>query len=1180
MPNAELLEKDRRTRERLSTGDFDRNFLVSAGAGAGKTYLTVERAFNMLCDEKLGITPQQIVMITFTRKAATEMRIRLNRWIRDAIDKETDGKRLIFLRGLLNSIPEMQISTIHSFCRKVLSEYPLQSGIGFAPQFDSEEGGPDSRAEQFFDNAWRTGKFQECVNIGFPEKIALSAFRKINGNAGIKPQYADSSTPEGKEFYNGVLSECRDLLRMISESIGDTDPGLFNYRIENALRRGEDVADDFVLAAAKTIVSKGGGARGWIGKNARKTPAGACGNLKSLLSENADEAAALNVLAEAFAAAAGKKGEDREMTIRSYAPGLPDGFRTVAEVADLLPDDDKLAELNANIDILLHGIATREAVQASREYAAYRLKNHIVSLNDMLILTAALVKNHPDVREKLHLKYRTFFVDEYQDTDPVQTDIIFAITADSYDTDWHKCVPRQGSLFLVGDAKQGIYRFRGADISLWQEAEDVMRKTGGEVVYLYKNFRSTPEICQAVTDIFGKDGPLGMEKSPYQAEYSEMVANRESGCEAVIHHLVTCESEDAGYEQAALQIAQMIRDRVNTGRNEYKDFLLLSFFRERHLAYAEAFRTMGIPVKFDGSLPSDAYPALQLLNLRVQAVCHPFDESLSFLVLTECGGVLPEVWDLFRMEVKQLPEETRLARYRNIRSLMGHTEELREYLPDTEMNRNTLKALSMLNRDRLLSQERTPCAFLEEVVENTEGLFTDEYIQEEFQNQYAALLQVIDSIRGRNPQHFHEMAELLKASAEAEMDRMPSVRADDNFVRLMNLHKAKGLQGKVVIFLPGKVSTPSADTNLKREGEDTLGWFVLKEDGNYKSASYHPPGWKERSDEEAEFLKAERIRLKYVALTRAEDEAHVFSLIICPEGKKTQEIRAWQGFEAAGSQGETMTIPEENRTESISNDPETANAENRMLGEDRKVILESSSRRMSPSMLDAAGSVDVGINDPCQESDERTAFFTRPIGPDWGTAVHETAELIVREGAFSTESIETAVAKVTARRFPSEFLTELQRKALLIPKNAMTLEQIRDYIRKEICKALAFMADPDSSFRIALRGGICYPELPFTVSLSSKDGCCYTRLKELSGNSDEKRLEISGKMDLAVRYADGTWRLMDYKTDRMMPEDHGSSEAFHKRLSSEYGTQLEIYRVILEYLTGETVKDACIIPIG
>ena len=73
-----LLEQDRANRERLSKGDFDRNFLGSAGAGAGKTYLTVERAFNMLCDGGLGLRPQDIVLITFTRKAATEMKTRLN----------------------------------------------------------------------------------------------------------------------------------------------------------------------------------------------------------------------------------------------------------------------------------------------------------------------------------------------------------------------------------------------------------------------------------------------------------------------------------------------------------------------------------------------------------------------------------------------------------------------------------------------------------------------------------------------------------------------------------------------------------------------------------------------------------------------------------------------------------------------------------------------------------------------------------------------------------------------------------------------------------------------------------------------------------------------------------------------------------------------------------------------
>ena len=152
-----LLEQDRINRERLSTSDFNKNFLVSAGAGAGKTYLTVQRAFNMLCDRKLGIRPQDIVLITFTRKAATEMKTRLNQWIRGALTKaETDESRL-FLQGLLDSLPEMQISTIHSFCQRVLNDYPLESGVGFAPEFDSEEGGPDSRSEIFFNEAWNTG---------------------------------------------------------------------------------------------------------------------------------------------------------------------------------------------------------------------------------------------------------------------------------------------------------------------------------------------------------------------------------------------------------------------------------------------------------------------------------------------------------------------------------------------------------------------------------------------------------------------------------------------------------------------------------------------------------------------------------------------------------------------------------------------------------------------------------------------------------------------------------------------------------------------------------------------------------------------------------------------------------------------------------------------------------------
>ena len=109
MQNTELLEKDRIHRERLSSHDFDKNFLVSAGAGAGKTYLTVERAFNMLRGPRPAVSPGGIVLITFTRKAATEMKTRMNRRIRDALEAEKEPERKMELQGLLVELPERPI---------------------------------------------------------------------------------------------------------------------------------------------------------------------------------------------------------------------------------------------------------------------------------------------------------------------------------------------------------------------------------------------------------------------------------------------------------------------------------------------------------------------------------------------------------------------------------------------------------------------------------------------------------------------------------------------------------------------------------------------------------------------------------------------------------------------------------------------------------------------------------------------------------------------------------------------------------------------------------------------------------------------------------------------------------------------------------------------------------------
>ncbi len=1174
---ATILEQDLCNRERLSTRDFDRNFLVSAGAGAGKTYLTVERAFNLLCDPKMGIRPQDIVMITFTRKAATEMKTRMNRWVRDAQKEEDDPQKRELLDGLLNSLPEMQISTIHSFCQRILSDEPLASGVGFAPQFESEDGGPDSRIRQFFDAAWNTGKCPRSLDMQISAEMAYGAFKTLNSRSKVTPQFINVETADGKAFADETYDTCKRLLTQFAAAVGTVDPSMFHWTIENALRKGSSADSGTLFQAVLKIAGSGKTVREWMGKTSRKTAESACRDLGSFLSNsNADDA--LNAIASIFDAMKGAKKVDRHAFVTERLPMLPEPYRISAEAAGLLPDDEALDKLAGDIKLLMHGIITGEACSLREAYADWRAKNHIVSLDDMLSLTAELVRNNPQARQKLHERYKVFFVDEYQDTDPIQTDIIFGIAADRYDPDWHKSVPHPGSLFLVGDAKQGIYRFRGADISMWQEAEDVMRATGGEVVQLYQNFRSTAGICSAVTDVFGEGGALHMQKDSYQAEDSEMAAHRGHGPEAVFQHTITCASADEGHEIAAAQIAQMIQDRVKSGQNRYEDFLLLSFYREKHSDYSDEFRRRGIPLKFDGSLPIDAYQPIQKLNLRVQAVCHPFDEVLSFRVLCECCDVLLEEWDLFRMNVGRLPEESNLTRYRSSRDLMAHVDELTERLPDTGMNRHILRALAMLNRDRLLSQERTPCAFLEELMERSEGLFTEPYDAEETQNQYAALLQVIDSIRAQNPMQFTDMAEMLKTFAESDMDRMPSIRADSNFVRLMNLHKAKGLQGKVVFYLPGKPSTMGQDSHVERRGTEALGWFQISNPGSFLSTKYDPPEWEERKKEEEQYHKAEITRLKYVALTRAEDEAHIFTLSIEQEGKKPQAQKAWSGFERIGSEAVAVKVesPKEEEPAELSKAEWRIRQAQRDLAAGIASVNRKAVKRALPSDLDTKNlKQERRAADTVKETATERTVQDKPGGPVWGTAVHRALELIVTQRVFTEEGIAAAAQQAVSEQFQSELLSERDRRALRMPIDAVTLEQIQTYLINAVCESLHFMTDETSPLRRMIAEAVaCYPEMSFTISAHKSDGDLFKKLSALVGSTDESRIDLTGKIDLALRFSDGTWQIIDYKTDRMLPSDGGSQQVFQDRLSRTYGAQLETYKAVLEYLTGQSVTKA------
>ncbi|MDO5435999.1 MAG: UvrD-helicase domain-containing protein [Clostridia bacterium] len=1175
MDTAAMIREDAANRERLSTRDFDRNFLVSAGAGAGKTHLTVERAVNLLLDPESGTGPRNIVMITFTRKAAAELKDRMNKRLRTLYAEETDAGRKARIREILSALPEVQISTIHSFCRKVLDAYPLESGIGFAPLYESEEAGSGGMPEAFFNTEWARGRFSRTAELGFSRAMTYGFCTQLEKARHISVQYIDVTTEEGRQAKERILRECRRIIRGLRESMDEKTRAVFHRDLAAALTRGDQATDAELIRAIRFLGSKKvSDARVWYGKSNSKTVVKAVENLTDLLGDipmqaRAEASEAIRGLFDTYR---GMKKTPRADYMLSNIPALPGLFRNAAELVELLPDDAVLGSAAEDVSTLIHGIITGEALAALRRWREYCRRNHIVALDDMLYLTKRLVSGDPRVRAKLHERYRTFFVDEYQDTDPVQTDIIFGITADVYDPDWHKCVPAPGSLFLVGDAKQGIYRFRGADISLWNEAEEAMTASGGEVVRLYKNYRSTPGVCGKMTEIFTAAGRYRMEKSEFQAEYTDMAAHREAGPPPVLVHNVQAKDENEAYDRAAEEIARMIRRRVDSGENKYGDFLLLSYFREDRAAYTDQLRAYDIPVKFDGKLSVSDYPPLRLLNLRVQAVVHPFNEALSFQAMHECRGITLQQWHRFRADVRSLPDETRLNRYTDIRSLMGHTDELARLLPDTALNRDILRALEMLDRDRRMSRSRTPCGFLQALAEDPDGLFTDEYDANAYQNQYAALLQAVETVRGAAPQSMHDMAEQLQALADSPLDRMPSIRADDNYVRVMNTHKAKGLQGKILILLPHKEPTVKADSHIRREGVRTLGWFPLTAVSpfGFGGTVYKPAGWSEAEEREKQFLSAEQIRLKYVALTRAENEIHVYCFDLQDLSGIVYNARStlWDPVADAGTEWREagdLSAPADAGIAAPCAAEITPLLPGKRAGIGRKQYV-----RFSPSTSDSREQTEVT---PTAEAAVETADAGNaargPGGPEWGTLVHRAAELIVRDGRFTDEAVRECAARAAEMQFTSEIMDPGVRAALRVPASAVSAVQIREYLTKAVSGSLLFMADETSAFRARLRGAVCYPELPFVLSVQPGDPL-YEDLRVPSGAADGQRIEVSGRIDLALRYPDGTWAILDYKTDRVLPR---------ARLEAEYAPQLNVYKAVLAHLTGEPVIHAGIITV-
>ena len=471
----------RRIREAL-----DESQLVEAAAGTGKTTVLVERLVAIL-EQGLG-TVDGLAAVTFTRKAAGELKLRL----REELDKRllelraagATGERTDNLEAAISRLEEASIGTIHSLCAEILRERPVEAGVdpGFGELAEDE-------APRLFDRAFRRWIEEQLESMppGLRRELARLTVGPWSPRRPPLDQLRDTAwrLVEWRDFPTSWRRPEFDREARIADLAARVERlgGLLRHgRRGDILRRGLDRVVE--LAA-------------WIARSRELDASGRSG-------AGADEEGG-----EAF----DDQLEARFVELRRRLSGFGAPRKGRGGFAEGVPRDQvwelwqRLAERleefveAANADLV--ALLRDELAGAVERYEEAKSALGKLDFHDLLIKARDLLRSDAGVRAHLQRRYSHLFIDEFQDTDPLQAEILLLLSADDSDEEeWRRVRPAPGKLFVVGDPKQSIYRFRRADVVLYHDVKNLLAERGVRILHLTTSFRSAAPIQRLVNAAF------------------------------------------------------------------------------------------------------------------------------------------------------------------------------------------------------------------------------------------------------------------------------------------------------------------------------------------------------------------------------------------------------------------------------------------------------------------------------------------------------------------------------------------------------------------------------------------------------------------------------------------------------------------------------------------------------
>jgi ATP-dependent exoDNAse (exonuclease V) beta subunit len=482
---------DEKARECIC-GDLDSTLVVEAAAGTGKTTMLVGRILALLRTGRASLA--HLVAVTFTEKAAGEMKLRLRGEIEKVRSAAVDPQEKKRLDDALAALEEARISTIHGFCADLLRERAVEARVD--PQF---EVAAEEERERIYGESFERW-FQTMLSDP-PEGVRRILRRRARDRDAQGPRLvlkrAGSDLIEQRDF---DAPWRRDPL----DRIGAIDAMVERLRALAAFLSKADAKEDYLvqnIAHARRFLSEL--------------------DAKEAVRQSRDHDGLEADLRELIRGKPGKSWSWK---------GNARGFRSAAVRKEALAQRDALREdLTRLLDALDADLAACLYAELRPLVHAYQeLKTRAGKLDflDLLLLTRNLLREDRAVRNELQQRFTHLLVDEFQDTDPLQADILLLLAADDpAERDPDRARPVRGKLFVVGDPKQSIYRFRRADVALYEATKRRLVAAGAEVVHLTTSFRSVPSIQEAVNAAFA---PL-MQGSPdgSQAEYVPLMSFRE-----------------------------------------------------------------------------------------------------------------------------------------------------------------------------------------------------------------------------------------------------------------------------------------------------------------------------------------------------------------------------------------------------------------------------------------------------------------------------------------------------------------------------------------------------------------------------------------------------------------------------------------------------------------------------